>query len=34
VPRRKPEPVVEEKAFYVSDLLRAIMGVESNGNGH
>jgi len=32
--RPAPEPVVERKAYFVDDLLRAIAGSEGNGNGH
>jgi hypothetical protein len=32
--RPAPQPVAEQKAYFVDDLLRAITGAEGNGNGH
>ena len=31
---RPPQAVVEEKGFFVDDLLRTIAGTKTNGNGH
>lgn len=33
-PRRKAEPVAETKQYHLDDLVRAILGSESNGNSH